>query len=145
MKRPSPPVGGNGSPRATLANNRNSNSPTPVPTDLAVEKLRGFISDHRAEIISVTGSELSLRLHVQGGTGRRAADHQMTLNTLIRLSETRSKRGVRGASLTQTRISVTVNPVRGRDRRSTSFAPCVRQVISSLKSYLMAELIKEAT
>ncbi|MCM2374276.1 sensor domain-containing diguanylate cyclase/phosphohydrolase [Aporhodopirellula aestuarii] len=115
---------------------------TPVPTDLAVEKLRGFIADHRAEIINVSGSELSLRLNVRGGNGRRAADHQMTLNTLIRLSESRGKRGIRGASLTQTQISVTVTPVRGRDRRSASFAPCVRQVINSLKSYLMAEVVK---
>lgn len=115
---------------------------TPVPTDLAVEKLRGFISDHRAEIINVNGSELSLRLNVSGGNGRRAADHQMTFNTLIRLSESRGKRGIRGTSLTQTQISVTVTPVRGRDRRSASFAPCVRQVINSLKCYLMAEIVK---
>ncbi|EMI57622.1 sensor domain-containing diguanylate cyclase/phosphohydrolase [Rhodopirellula sallentina] len=115
---------------------------TPVPTDLAVEKLRGFISDHRAEIINVHGNELSLRLNVSGGNGRRAADHRMTFNTLIRLSESRGKRGIRGASLTQTQINVTITPLRGRDRRSASFGPCVRQVVNSLKSYLMAEIVQ---
>ncbi|MEP1645024.1 sensor domain-containing diguanylate cyclase/phosphohydrolase, partial [Rhodopirellula bahusiensis] len=40
---------------------------TPVPTDLAVEKLRGFISDHRAEIIQVSGNVVSLRIVSQGG------------------------------------------------------------------------------
>ena len=118
---------------------------TPVPTDLAVEKLRGFISDHRAEIIHVNGSELSLRLNVRSDNGRRAADQQMTLNTLIRLSESRGKRGSRGASFTQTRINITVTPVRGRDRRSASFAPCVKQVVNSLKSYLMADLVQDET
>ena len=116
---------------------------TPVPSDLAVEKLRGFIADHRAEIINVTGSELSLRLNVRGGTGRRAADHQMTLNALIRLSEMKGKRGARGNSLTQTKLSVSVTPVRNRDRRNAGFTPCVRQVISSLRSYLMAEVISD--
>ncbi len=116
---------------------------TPVPTDLAVEKLRGFISDHRAEIIHVNGSELSLRLNVRSGNGRRAADQQMTLNTLIRLSESRSKRGTRGASFTLTRVNITITPVRGRDRRSASFAPCVKQVVNSLKSYLMADLVHD--
>ncbi|WP_404310225.1 sensor domain-containing diguanylate cyclase/phosphohydrolase [Neorhodopirellula lusitana] len=116
---------------------------TPVPTDLAVEKLRGFISDHRAEIINVSGSELSLRLNVSGGSGRRAADHQMSLNALIRISEMKGKRGSRGASLTQTKLTVSVTPVRSRDRRSAGFSPCVSQVISSLRSYLMAELITD--
>ena len=65
----------------------------------------------------------------------------MTLNTLIRLSESRRKRGVDGTSVTQTRVNITVTPVRGRDRRSASFAPCVKQVVNSLKSYLMADLV----
>ncbi|CAN0472955.1 unnamed protein product, partial [Hapterophycus canaliculatus] len=116
---------------------------TPVPTDLAVEKLRGFIADHRAEIINVTGSELSLRINVQGGSGRRAADHHMTLNLLIQLSESKGKRGKNGNTLTQTMIDLTVTPIRSRDRRSAGFAPCVRQVVSSLRSYLMAELIND--
>lgn len=116
---------------------------TPVPTDLAVEKLRGFIADHRAEIINVTGSDLSLRLNVQGGSGRRAADHRMTLNVNIHLSETKSKRGHKGSSFTQTSLVVSISPIRSRDRRHAGFGPCVRQVVSSLKSYLMAEAVNE--
>ncbi|TWU04028.1 sensor domain-containing diguanylate cyclase/phosphohydrolase [Neorhodopirellula pilleata] len=117
---------------------------TPVPTDLAVEKLRGFISDHRAEIINVTGSELSLRINVQGGSGRRTADHHMTLDVKIHLNETKAVRGVKGNSFSQTQIIVTVTPVRNRDRRSAGYAPCVRQVVNSLKSYLMAVLVSES-
>lgn len=116
---------------------------TPVPTDLAVEKLRGFIADHRAEIINVTGSELSLRINVQGGSGRRAADHHMTLNLLIQLSESTDRRGKNGNTLTQTKIDLAVTPIRSRDRRSAGFTPCVRQVVSSLKSYLMAEVVSK--
>lgn len=116
---------------------------TPVPTDLAVEKLRGFIADHRAEIISVSGTDLSLRINVHGGTGRRAADHRMTLNASIHLSESRGKRGPGGNSMTQTQLRVSITPIRNRDRRGAGFAPCVRQVVNSLKSYLMAELVDD--
>lgn len=113
---------------------------TPVPTDLAVEKLRGFIADHRAEIINVNGSDLSLRINVQGGSGRRTADHHITLDVKIHLNETKAVRGIQGNSFSQTKLFVTITPVRNRDRRSAGYEPCVRQVINSLKSYLMAVL-----
>ncbi|KLU03977.1 two-component signal transduction [Rhodopirellula islandica] len=117
---------------------------TPVPIDLAVEKLRGFISDHRAEIIQVTGSVVSLRIVSQGGKGRRAADHQMTLHVLIQLSEGRGRRNRNDNTVTQTSMRVTIQPIRNRDRRSRDLQPCVREVLGSLKSYLMAEMVQNS-
>ncbi|WP_430453785.1 diguanylate cyclase [Rhodopirellula europaea] len=118
---------------------------TPVPTDLAVEKLRGFISDHRAEIIQVTGNVVSLRIVAQGGgKGRRASDHQMMLHVLIHLNEGQGQRNRNDNSITQTSLRVTIQPVRNRDRRSRDLTPCVREVLGSLKSYLMAEMVQNS-
>jgi diguanylate cyclase (GGDEF)-like protein len=118
---------------------------TPVPIDLAVEKLRGFISDHRAEIIQVTGSVVSLRIVSQGsGKGRRASDHQMTLHVLIQLSEGRGRRNRNDNTVTQTSMQVTIQPIRNRDRRNRDLQPRVREVLGSLRSYLMAEMVQNS-
>ncbi|MEM6776954.1 MAG: diguanylate cyclase [Planctomycetota bacterium] len=117
---------------------------TAVPLDLAVEKLRGFIADHRAEIIEVTSSEVSLRMTTGGGSGRRAADSQFGLHLLISMHEGRDQRGRRG-SIKQTRIRTVIKPTRSRDRRHRNLQPCIKEVVGSLKSYLMAELVADET
>ncbi|MFG0266858.1 MAG: diguanylate cyclase, partial [Rhodopirellula sp. JB055] len=125
------------------AENNDYHLVTPVPIDLAVEKLRGFISDHRAEIIQVTGSVVSLRIVSQGsGKGRRASDHQMTLHVLIQLSEGRGRRNRNDNTVTQTAMQVTIQPIRNRDRRNRDLQPRVREVLGSLRSYLMAEMVQ---
>ncbi|MEM9365850.1 MAG: diguanylate cyclase [Planctomycetota bacterium] len=118
---------------------------TPVPTDLAIMKLRGFIADHRAEIINVTDTEISLRTDVRCGTGRRAADHRMTLQLNIKITEVAASPGEnRRGGVTSTGLDVLVQPTRNRDRRSRDLEPCLHQILGSLKSYLMAEMIADA-
>jgi len=116
---------------------------TPVPVDLAVEKLRGFIADHRAEIIHVTQQEVSLRLNVRAEGGRRVADQQFVLNMVVALSEDRGEPGDRPGrtSPISTIANVTTKTVRSRDRRNRELQPCVKALIGSLKSYLMAEIV----
>ncbi|MCC9644637.1 diguanylate cyclase [Rhodopirellula sp. JC740] len=116
---------------------------TPVPTDLAVEKLRGFISDHRAEIIQVSGNVVSLRIVAHcGGIGRRASDHRITLHVMIHLNEGLGKRSRTDHAITQTNLRVSIQPVRNRDRRNRDLNGCVREVLGSLRSYLMAEIVQ---
>lgn len=116
---------------------------TPVPVDLAVEKLRGFIADHRAEIIHVTQEQVSLRLTVRSEGGRRVADQQFVLNMVITLSEDRGRTDDRPgkSSALSTIANVTTKTVRSRDRRNRELQPCVKALIGSLKSYLMAEIV----
>lgn len=116
---------------------------TPVPIELAIEKLRGFIADHRAEIILVNEKQVSLRLTTPGQGGRRAADTQFTLHLMITLNEgldARGKGNTRGR-IKQTQITVLIQPTRNRDRRNRELEPCIKEMLGSLKSYLMAELV----
>ncbi len=115
---------------------------TPVPVDLAIEKLRGFIADHNAEIISVDENQVSLKLNAicpQGG--RRRADHHIALRAQLTLSETREDATTR-KTMSKTNVHVILQPVRNRDRRGSELSACFTQVLASLRSYLMGEMRK---
>lgn len=113
---------------------------TPVPIDLAIEKLRGFIADHHAEILSVNENQLSMKLNaIYSRGGRRRADQQMQIRVMLTLSETRVEMEPRRSGK-RTNVHVHLQPIRNRDRRGDEVKACFSQVINSLKSYLMGEL-----
>ncbi|TWU32955.1 sensor domain-containing diguanylate cyclase/phosphohydrolase [Novipirellula artificiosorum] len=119
---------------------------TPVPVDLAIEKLRGFIADHDAEIIRVTENQVSLKVNAVCTTsGRRRIDHYITLDAQLTLSEQQrnDRSGMPSRKWHGTKVHVVVRPIRNRDRRSRALHPCIAQLIASLKSYLMGEVIKD--
>jgi hypothetical protein len=118
---------------------------TPVPVDLAIEKLRGFIADHAAEIITVKENQVSIKVNATYSSGgRRRVDHRMTIKAQLTLSETAGNRDG-GTSGTRnvpslTNVHVTLNPIRNRDRRGRDVAACYDQVVNGLRSYLMGEI-----
>ncbi|QDT03765.1 putative diguanylate cyclase YdaM [Rubripirellula lacrimiformis] len=113
---------------------------TPVPVDLAIEKLKGFIADHKAEVIHVDEDQVSLKLNVTYSRGgRRRADQQMAVNVQLTLSEGRKECENRRGVMT-TNVHVRLQPIRNRDRRGQEVAACFAQVINSMRSYLMGEL-----
>ncbi|MGV3486839.1 MAG: diguanylate cyclase domain-containing protein [Planctomycetaceae bacterium] len=119
---------------------------TPVPVDLAIVKLRGFIADHRAEIVAVSEGNLSMRVHVNfGHQGRRSVDSQISFNVRLQLTETAQERGVEGRKATQvcTLVKVELAPVRTRDRRRKELETCANQIVMGLKSYLMGRIETE--
>ena len=121
---------------------------TPVPIDLAIEKLRGFIADHGAEIVQVTESQLSLKVNGSCTTGgRRRVDHRIALNVLLTLSEsvTEVDRDQSAHIPSQTKVHVHVTPVRNRNRRSRELKTCIDQLVLSLRSYLMGKIILNDT
>lgn len=110
---------------------------TPVPVDLAIEKLRGFIADHNAEIISVNENQVVIKLnalYMQGG--RRRVDSQIAVRAELTLSEHKHDNPTRLAP-SKTNVHVILQPVRNRDRRSGELEACFTQVLASLRSYLM--------
>lgn len=112
---------------------------TPVPVDLAIMKLRGFIADHDAEIICVQENQVSLKLNViYTHGGRRRADQQIGLKAELTLSECRAEEGVK---LQKTNVHVCLEPIRSRDRRSRELSACCAQVVASLNSYLMGKRV----
>ncbi len=119
---------------------------TPVPAAIVIEKLRGFIADHDAEVIHVTENQVSLKVNSVCSTGgRRRVDHQIVLNAQLTLSE--QKNGDPSLPATRnwasTKVHVVVRPIRNRDRRNRALNPCVVQLVSSLRSYLMGEIVAD--
>ncbi len=125
---------------------------TPVPVELAIEKLKGFIADHGAEILTVNANQVSIRVNsVCSIGGRRRVDQQIALNAVLTLSEEKPDAIKRrnGSNVTMvprsghTKIHVQIKPIRNRDRRRSELTACTDSVISSLKSYFMGEIIVE--
>ncbi len=119
---------------------------TPVPANFAIEKLRGFIADHKAEIVSVSEGNLHLRVNVFfGANGRRSIDSQIGFNVRLKLSESAHQMGQENRKATQIRtlVKVELSPIRSRDRRRQEVASCANQIVLSLKSYLMGRIESE--
>ena len=112
----------------------------PVPCDLAIEKLRGFIADHSATVIDVKESQVSLKLGVrcQRG-GRRRADRKIAIRAELTMSDHRdSTRESTGRQMTN--VHVILDPIRNRDRRSRELSDCYSRVLTGLNSYLMGQI-----
>jgi diguanylate cyclase (GGDEF)-like protein len=113
---------------------------TPVPLDLAIEKLRGFIADHDAEIISVRENHVSIKLNAMCGvSGRRRIDRQIAMRVQLTLSEVRTTVPLPRRPI-KTNVHIHLQPIRNRDRRNQELSACFARVISSLRSYLMGEI-----
>jgi diguanylate cyclase (GGDEF)-like protein/PAS domain S-box-containing protein len=118
---------------------------TPVPADLAIEKLRGFIADHQAEVINVSENQVSLKAVARCTVGgRRRIDHQIGLHLQLTLHEhvvDRDEADTR-PNISKTKVDIHIRPIRNRDRRRRELKACVDQMITSLRSYLMGEVVR---
>ena len=112
-----------------------------VPLKVAVEKLRGFVADQFAEITEIDDEHVVLRIDSQGSAmARRRADRPVPFIVEMTFEETQHRQGGRstGNSL-RTLIGVSIRPIRNRDRRRGNVVERARNLLTSLKSYLMAQ------
>ncbi len=121
---------------------------TPVPPELAIQKLRGFIADHNAEILSVSEGELKLKLNVTYATGgRRSRDSHLPFCVQLKLSESIRRVGVGGADRVTTQprtvIQIELTPLRSAARRSQEVAVCGRRIIVGINGYVMGAIESE--
>lgn len=113
---------------------------TPVPLNLAMEKLRGFVADHCGRIVSAQNNVLRLEIDIGPSRNRRAADRPLGFLLDVRMKETHALMDNQGGlSRSQTNIHVAIAPKRTRDRRRTDLVARAREVLLSLRAYLMAE------
>ncbi|NQT12580.1 MAG: diguanylate cyclase, partial [Planctomycetes bacterium] len=115
---------------------------TPVPIAMAIEKLRGFVADHRAKIIAIDGNRVKLEIDDQPGPTRRRGDRPVTFSADLRLTEETFARDeaddARASAVLRTRIHIAITPRKNRDRRRADVADRAGTVLSSFRSYLMA-------
>jgi hypothetical protein len=108
---------------------------TNVPVNVAVEKLRGFVSDHEADIVSVTDNDVAVRINVTLPGSRR---HQVLFAVKMKFLEAPVAESKDGKS-PPTVIRVIIGPVRRRERRGGELLNAARALVRSLKAYLMAQ------
>lgn len=118
---------------------------TPVPVRIAIEKLRGFVADHRARIVSIDGNRVCLEIdHQPAGRIRRLTDRSTALHVELLFEEERLQTDddpeARSSSSkpTRTKIRIIVGPRTDRNRRREDVTTQAREVLSSFRSYLMA-------
>ena len=121
---------------------------TVVPVKVAAEKLRGFIADHQAQILEVQDNRVILKIdEAQAALGKRWGDRSVPFVMEVTFDDEHdgSEQPPAGGHM-RTLIQVIVRPRRQRDRRRRDMLERARQLLVSLKSYLMAhELIEAAT
>lgn len=121
---------------------------TPVPLSVSIEKLRGFVADHHAAIEGVDGNRVLLRVKTEKiSLLRRITDRPVAYLLELTFSEEQVHvelgGGMRTADQLRTRVRVAIRPKRQRDRRHRELHTHVRELLASLRSYLMASDAEE--
>ncbi|MDZ4821820.1 MAG: diguanylate cyclase [Planctomycetota bacterium] len=112
---------------------------TAVPLRVAIEKLRGFVADHEAEIVNISGNALTLEILQAAPAARRTNDRPVPQIAELNFTEEHLTVGNSAGNITQrTKVDIVVRPKRGRDRRKDSGLESARQIMASLRAYLMA-------
>ncbi len=115
-----------------------------VPIDIAIEKLRGFVSDHQAKIISTRENSVELEVSSEHVSyDRRQSDNHVLFRVEMQFSEIRVERsnslGFAAGEYAHTKIDIKIRPKRTNKRRKADMAERARLIQQSIKAYLMAK------
>ena len=117
---------------------------TPVPLKIAVAKLRGFVADHKAKIITVDGNKMQLEIEDESVSRLRRLTDRSTAFIMDlafeeeRLQKTPSETLSTSCTMTRTKIKVTISTRKARERRREEVLARARDVMVSFRSYLIA-------
>ena len=111
-----------------------------MPLKIIAEKLRGFVADQQAVITEVSDDRLELTIDGEAiPQKRRSSDRAVSFIVELNFDEKEiAVEGARGATV-KTMVEVIVCTKYGRDRRQKDAMERARQMVSSLKSYLVAQ------
>jgi diguanylate cyclase (GGDEF)-like protein/PAS domain S-box-containing protein len=116
---------------------------TSVPLNMAVEKLRGFVLDHHAEILGIKADRIDLQIDAgENQPTRRRSDRPVPLVVELLFAEQqvtiRNAEGQPTARTMKTRVRVSIRLKRTRDRRNAEIMLQASAVLAAIQSYLMA-------
>jgi diguanylate cyclase (GGDEF)-like protein len=117
---------------------------TAVPVKIAVEKLRGFVADHGAVIVAIESDRVQLRIDVltPPASGRRGGDRPLPLLVDLRFSQEATPLEFYPDGVARTRIHAAIRLHKARNRRRGEAVERARQLMASVRSYLMASVEK---
>ncbi|MBA3483441.1 MAG: diguanylate cyclase [Pirellulales bacterium] len=116
---------------------------TEVPINVAIEKLRGFVNDQDAKIISIRDNRVELEMSSElVGQTRRRGDRPAPYRIELEFSEQRLERtnnfGLASGTYAHTVAAVSIRPKRRRNRRRDDQQDRAKLILQRLKAYLMA-------
>jgi hypothetical protein len=112
-----------------------------VPIEVAIQKLEGFVSDHKAELLSNSDSEISIR--VIGGQGRRG-EHRIAMLMNVRVQNVQvCTSGRSKVYQNRSKFTVAIYPVKPRDRRQSVIEGQAHQIMLSFQAYIVGQEIDE--
>ena len=116
---------------------------TPGPLWVAIEKLRGFVADHDAEVLKVDGTIVQLLVDDSRRSrvrrfGDRAGVFLLDLTFEEQEIETSGATAVSGTGFVRTKIHASIAPQKQRNRRRDEILQRAKDVLVSFRSYLMA-------
>lgn len=115
---------------------------SPIPLDLAMEKLQGFIADHSGRIVHWDHHHLEIEIEDRNPLRtRRSADRPICFGLRVDLTE--ESTGVTQPS--RTRLHLEVCPKSGRERRRREIVLRAQDLITSFHSYLMVTEVTSET
>jgi len=120
---------------------------TAVPLNVSVEKLRGFVADHHAEILSIDSRRVVMRVDGENlPLARRDNDRPVPFLIEVEFDQiTEPDENRSGRTVQRTVMKTTIRPKRDRDRRKRDAIERAKQLFTSLKSYLIAQEYQPAT
>lgn len=117
-----------------------------VPEEVAIQKLKGFIADHKAEVLSATSTHVSIRIDGQNSDGvRRRGERVAVIMLDINIQGVKICTHGRSKSYqNRTKFSVKARTIKARDRRSAVLMGQINQILHSFQAYVVAQEIDEA-
>jgi diguanylate cyclase (GGDEF)-like protein len=114
-----------------------------VPFGVAIQKLEGFVGDHKAEIVSTDADRVTIRV-VGGQNGRRRGEHGIAMLMQVDIQQVEFfTSGRNRAYQSRTKFAVQLHPVRPRDRRHSVIEGQAHQILLSFQAYIVGEEIDE--
>lgn len=115
-----------------------------VPIDIAIEKLRGFVSDHQAKIVSTNENTVELEVSSEKVShDRRKGDSNVLFRVELEFSEIKvestNSLGLAFGESAHTKVKLKIRPKRHAKRRKADMAERARLIHQSIKAYLMAK------
>lgn len=113
-----------------------------VPRDIAIQKLAGFIHDYKADVIESSETTVAIRVDMSNAlSGRRSDERPAVLLVEFGIMPVEYRRAKGSEYQRRTKLTVSIRPVRSRDRRHAVIVNQAKQLLVSIGSYLVTQQI----
>ena len=118
---------------------------TDVPRDLVIEKLKGFISDCKAELVAIHDDRVEVRVDTRYvPMQRRESDRPVVFSLAITLGDFELSKSSRSKQLLRaTKLCIEISSTRNRDRRTENVTDQAARLQRSFEKYLSAYAVTD--